>query len=151
MTTKDNAGDEAKRIIKTAAKIIENELKKILQSNATGSTTCYPSIDDIKIGWIPDHLRLFFSSIIHFELNVKTMEQYLRKAAMPRSVMPPMLFALAVDTDHMLASRRLNTQLFNLRFVESCNDVVCFKQRVVITEDIDDILHPCIRRQFHHF
>ena len=77
MTTKDNAGDEAKRIIKTAAKIIENELKKILQSNAMGSTTCYPSIDDIKIGWIPDHLRLFFSSIIHFGLNVKTMEQYL--------------------------------------------------------------------------
>lgn len=79
------------------------------------------------------------------------MEQYLIKAAMPRSVMPPMLFALAVDTDHMLASRWLNTQLFNLRFVESCNDVVCFKQGVVITEDIDDILNPCIRRQFHHF
>ena len=57
---RQNAGDEAKRIIKTAAKIIENELKKFLQSNATGSTTCYPSIDDVKIGWIPDHPRLFF-------------------------------------------------------------------------------------------
>ena len=52
-----NADDDAKRIIETAAKIIKNELKEFLQSNATGSTTCYPSIDDVKIGWIPDHLE----------------------------------------------------------------------------------------------
>ena len=52
--------DEAKRIIETAAKIIKNELKVFLQSNATGSTTYYPSINDVKTYWIPYHLRLFF-------------------------------------------------------------------------------------------
>ena len=62
------------------------------------------------------------------------------KAAMPRSVMPPMLFALVVESDHMFASRWLNTQLFNLGFVESYNEVVRFKQGMVMTEDIDDIL-----------
>ena len=55
MTTRQNAHDQVKRIIETAVKIIKNEPKEFLQSNATGSTTCYPSIDDVKIGWIPDH------------------------------------------------------------------------------------------------
>ena len=45
-----NAEDEAKRIIETAAKIIKNDLKEFLQSNGSSSTTCYPSIDDVKIG-----------------------------------------------------------------------------------------------------
>ena len=40
----------------------------------------------------------------------------------------------------MFASRWLNTQLFNLGFAESYNEVVLFKQGVVMTEDIDDIL-----------
>ena len=28
-------------------------------------TRCHPSIDDIKIGWIPDHLGFLLSSFIH--------------------------------------------------------------------------------------
>ena len=40
----------------------------------------------------------------------------------------------------MFASRWLNTQLFNLGFAESYTNVVRFKQRVDMTEDIDDIL-----------
>ena len=40
----------------------------------------------------------------------------------------------------MFASRWFNTQLFNLGFAESYNEVVRFKQGVVMTEDIDDIL-----------
>ena len=131
-----NAEDEAKRIIETAAKIIKNDLKEFLQSKGSG----YPSIDDVKIGWIPDNLSLFFSSFIRSELEVETIGQCMMKAAMPRSVMPPMLFALAVESDHMFASRWLNTQLFNLGFAESYTNVVRFKQGVVMTEDIDDIL-----------
>ena len=40
---RQNADDEAKRIIETAAKIIKHKLKEFLQSNATGSTTCLSS------------------------------------------------------------------------------------------------------------
>ena len=114
--------------------------KNFLQSNGSGSTTCYPSVDDVKIGWIPYNLRLFFSSFIRSELKVETIGQCMMKAAMPRSVMPPMLFALAVESDHMFASRWLNTQLFNLGFAETYTNVVRFKQGMVMTEDIDDIL-----------
>ena len=47
---RQNVDDEAKCIVETTAKIIKIELKEFLQSNTTGSTTCYASIYDIKIG-----------------------------------------------------------------------------------------------------
>lgn len=49
-----------------------------------------------------------------------------------------MLFA--IESNHMFASRWLNTQLFNLGFAQSYNEVNRFKQGVVMTEDVDDIL-----------
>lgn len=55
------------------------------------------------------------------------------KSAMPRSVMPSILFALTVESDHMFAPRWLNIQLLSLRFTESYNEVVHFKQIVVLT------------------
>ena len=42
---------------------------------------------------------------------------------MPRSVMRLIFFALIVESDHMFASRWLDTQLFNLGFAESYNEV----------------------------
>ena len=54
--------------------------------------------------------------------------------------MPPMLFAPAVESDYLSASRWLNTQLFSLGFAVSFNEIVRFKQVVVMTEDIDDVL-----------
>ena len=123
-----NGDDEAKRIIETATKIIKNELKEFLQSNP-----CYPSIDNVKIGWISDHLRLFFSSFIHSELKVETIEQCFMKVTMLRSVMPHMLFAIAVKPNHMSALGWLNTQLFSLGFAESYNEVIRFKQGLLIT------------------
>ena len=62
------------------------------------------------------------------------------KVAMSRFVMPLMLFALAVKSNHMFPSRWLNTQLFSHGFAESYNEVVCFKQGLVMTEDVDNIL-----------
>ena len=60
------------------------------------------------------------------------------KAAMPRSLIPLMLFSLPIQPNHMFASRWLNSQFFNLGCTELYNDVVRFKQGVVITKDIDN-------------
>ena len=57
------------------------------------------------------------------------------KAAMPRSVLPPMLFWLAVELDHIFGSRWLLTQLNKLGFTESYSEVNRFKQRVVVSDD----------------
>ena len=52
---RQNADDEAKRLVETAA-IIKNKLKQFLQSNPPASITCSPPITDVKVGWIPDSL-----------------------------------------------------------------------------------------------
>ena len=83
---RQNDDDEAKRIIETDTKIVKSKLKELLQSNATGSTTCYPSIDNIKIGWIPNHLCLCFSSFICSELKIWITGKWLIKAAIPRHI-----------------------------------------------------------------
>ena len=62
------------------------------------------------------------------------------KGGLPRSSTPPILFALTVELNHMFGSRWLNTQLFKLGFSESYSEVICFKQTVVMTEEIGAIL-----------
>ena len=47
---------------------------------------------------------------------------------------------MAVELDHMFGSEWLNTQLYKLGFAESYSEVTRFKQAVVMTEDIGDIL-----------
>ena len=122
MTTK-NPDEETKCIIETVAKVIKNKMKKFLQSNATGSTIFYPSIDYTKIGWISGHFCLFLSSFIRSELKVDTIGQCLMKSAMPRSAIPLMLFSLPIEPNHTFATRWLNSQLFNLGCTELYNDM----------------------------
>lgn len=136
---KANVDDEAKRIIETAAKLIKSDIKQFLLSNCDPGA--YPSIEEAeKANWIPDYLRLFLSLLIQSKLKVESIGQCVMKAALPRSVMPPMLFALAVEMDHMFASRWLNDQLFRLGFSESYHEVNRFKQGVVMSENVEDIV-----------
>ena len=51
-----------------------------------------------------------------------------------------MIFALAAELDHMFGSRWLNKQLFKIGFSESYSEVICFKQKVVRTDEIGAIL-----------
>ena len=45
--------------------------------------------------------------------------------------MPPILFALAVEVDHLYGSRWLNNELFKLGFCVSYSEVTRFKQACV--------------------
>ena len=54
------------------------------------------------------------------------------KACLPGSVMPPMLFAFAVETDRMFALRWLNDQLIKLGLSESYQELNHFKQRAIM-------------------
>ena len=135
---KANVDDEAKRIIETAAKLVKNDIKQFLLSKC--DSNAYPSIEEAEnANWIPDYLRFFLSFLIRSELKVESIGQCLMKAALPQSVMPPMLFALAVEMDHMF-TRWLNDQLFKLSFSESYHEVNRFKQGVVLSENVEEIL-----------
>ena len=73
-------------------------------------------------------------------MKFESIGQYIVKGALPRSFTPPILFAPAVELDHIFGSRWLNTQLFKLGFSESYSEVIRFKQTVVMIEEIGAIL-----------
>ena len=60
-------------------------------------------------------------------------------AARPRSALPPILFGLSVEIDHLFSSKWLLTQLHCLGFCLSVEEVLRFKQSVVLNENIDDL------------
>ena len=133
---RSNADDEAKQITEIA-KLIKNEIRDDLKR----STDIFPSTDDApKAGWIPDTLRYFLKQVIKSEVNVDSIGRCILKGALPRSFTLPILFALAMELDHILGSRWLKKQLFKLGFSESYSKVICFKQTVVMTEEIGAIL-----------
>ena len=134
-----NAENEAEIIIKMAVKIIKNDLRTFVR---TTNADTYPSTDDIQnCKWIPNTLRLLLSSLIQSELKVESIDQCIMKAAMPRSALvPPILFGFGVEVDHKCGMKWLSTEMFRLGFAVSYGEVYRFKQSVVMTENMDDIL-----------
>ena len=141
---KEDINDEAKRIIKTAAKLVKNNIKESIISNTNSSCT-YPTTEDAeKIGWIPELLRYFLSLLINQRLKVESIGQCIMKGSFPRSVIPPILLSLSVDMDYMFASRWLIDHLNKFGFAESYGEVNRFKQGVVVNEDVTNLIQSSL-------
>ena len=65
------------------------------------------------------------------------------KAARPRSVIPPLLFGLGVEMDHVFGSKWLINELSRLGFSISYDEVTRYKQSVVKNETIEDLQPEC--------
>ena len=128
--------EEKKRILKTAATLIKTELREINSNPAV-----YPSVLDAQCtDWIPDSLRFFLSHFTSSKLKIESIGQCIVKAALPRSVLPPIMFALAVELDLVFGSKWLIDQTNKLGFSESYHEVTRFKQGVVLSEDVDELI-----------
>ena len=131
--------DESLRIIETAAKIIHSDIR-----NTVYNMEHYPSESDIKSteqGWnfIPQSLLVFLKALIPSELKQVSTGQCIVKAARPRSSLPPVLFGLAVELDHIFGSKCLLNELSRLGFSISYSEVTRYKQSVVLSTDVEDI------------
>ena len=136
--------DEVTRILDTAAKFIKISLRIAVREKYTIDT--FPSAEDAtKLGWIPEELRRFLANIIKSEPKVESIGQCIVKAAMPTSVLPPILFALSVQLDHVFGSKWQLSLLEKLGFSLSYREVNRFKQTVVMSDNIEDIIQsiPC--------
>ena len=132
-----NIDDEAKRIVTTAAKLIKSQIKEKIYS-----TDFYPSteeISDLK-GPMPSYLNLFMEKLFPCELKQSSISQYILKAVKPRSVIPPILFGLGVELDHVLGSRWLIDELHKLGFCVSYREIAKSKQEVVANQNMDDVI-----------
>ena len=141
---KEDINDEAKRIIKTAAKLVKNNIKESIISNKNGSCT-YPTIEDAeKIGWLPELLRYFLSLLINQRLKVESIGQCIMKGSFPRSVIPPILLSLSVEMDYMFASKWFIDQLNKFGFATSHGEVNRFKQGDVVNEDVTNLMQSSL-------
>ena len=96
-----NAEDESTRIIKTAAKLIQMQLR-----STDYDIISYPSteiIGDLKSNkeWMPPLLQVFMECLVKDELKQASIGQTLVHAARPKSSIPPIMFGTAIDCDHM--------------------------------------------------
>ena len=136
---KENVEDEALRIITTAAKLIRQEIQRL-----SLKTEFYPTTQEIKESttnnsWCPLLLKTFLSKVVPNDIKQASIGQCIIKAARPRTAIPPLLFGMGIEVDHVFGSRWLVDELFKLGFSISYSEVNRFKQSVVQSEDL---MHP---------
>ena len=86
---------ESGRIIKTAGTLIKTEIRDRSYSN-----DFYPTNKEMQSPWILDNLRTFLSSFTKSSLKQESIGQVITKSTSPMQI-PPLLFALAVEVDHL--------------------------------------------------
>lgn len=137
---KANIEDEAERIVITAAKIIRAEIR-----DKEYNSDSYPTNDDISNieksrEWIPHHLQTLIKTIVSSELKQNSIGQCIVQAARPRSVITLTLFGLGVEVDHVFVSKWLINELSQLGFSISYDEVNRYKQSVIQSENLENLL-----------
>ena len=111
--------DESKQIVKPAAKLIREAIRKFDHSTST-----YASTNDIRDtkNHVPELLKLFVNEIASSTVKQNSVSQTIFSATRQRCLMTLQL-ALAVATDNCIAFEWLNTVLSNLGFAVSYDEV----------------------------
>ena len=140
---KENIAEESLRIVTTAAKIIQAEIR-----DSKYDMEYYPANEDIKNvehgkEWLPESLTAFMQVLVLSVTKQVSIGQFLLKAARPRSVIPPLLFGLGVEMDHVFGSKWVINELSGLGFSISYHEFTRYKQSVVKNETIEDLQPEC--------
>ena len=72
------------------------------------------------------------------EVKQGSIGQCILKALKPNSVIPPLMFGLAVEVDHVIGSKWLNNELSRLGFCLSYSEVQRYKQSVLVHKDANN-------------
>ena len=105
----------------------------------------YPSLESISdIGqneeFVPPHLGILLESLIYNNLKRTSIGQAIVHASRPRSSLPPILFGIATEMDHVFGSKWLVTELNRLGFSLSYDEIQRYKQSVIENENLNEIL-----------
>ena len=135
-----NEEEESVRIIKTAAKLIQMQIRSMDTDMSN-----YPStskIGDVEYNkeWLPPLLKIFMESLINSRLKQASIGQTIVHATRPRSSIPPIMFGITVDCDHMFGSSWLIRTLNQLGFCLRVDEITRYNQSVVQNEKITDVL-----------
>ena len=137
---KENATEDKYRIIEAAAKLIRAEIREMKFSKDV-----YPddeSIADPEEGlkWIPKSLRMLLEPVIDSKQKQDTLGQCIVYAARHKTAILPVPFGVGVEMDHVFGSEWLTSQLYDLGFSISDDEVKLYKQSVLQAESIEDVI-----------
>ena len=137
----NDAKSESKRIVQIVSKLIFGELKSIIFYTSAYSTN--EMIKDVNCNkeWLPELLRTLLESLVNNPLKQASIGQYIIYAARPRSALPKILLGSAIELDLVFGSRWLLTEQSCLGFSLSTDEVVRYKQSVVVNESPNDSLN----------
>ena len=149
---RNNVEDEAKRIVATAAKLIREEIR-----NLHLSMECYPSKEEITDSvdensrWMAYLLSTFLSYVVPDTVKRASMCQCIIKSSRPRTALPPLLFGLGIECDHVFGSKWLVNELYRLGFSISYSEVNTFKKSVAVNHSGENLITHVYPQLFTQF
>ena len=143
----ENIQEETARIIKTAANLLMAEIREQMYD-----TSLYPSQEDISANTsLPSGMKSFLEILVKNDLKQESIGQAILYASKPRSFIPPVLFGLGVEVDHLFGSRWLIDELNRLGFSVSYSEVLRFKQSAVKEDDTSKTFETLVPGTFTQF
>ena len=132
--------EEKKEIIKTAARLILNDIKSI-----DTPKKYYPDPSDLQsldynLKFVPESLQLFLRNIFserNADLKMSSVGQTIIQAARPRVLIAPLQIGLGVQMHHHFASKFLVDTLNKLGFSSSYTEVQKFEQSAAASQGAD--------------
>ena len=131
----DSTHREEMRLVKAAATMIKNDIKR-----HDGSKGTYPSSSDmsseITISILPESLILLLHTLIvgvDKKLKIAHIGQAIAQATRPRVLIAPLQLGLTVQMHHQFGSRFLTDSLHRHGFCSSYPEVQMFERNAVVT------------------
>ena len=137
---------EKMAIIKTASKLILNDIKSIDTVNVKDT---YPSAVDMSTvkskNVVPESLQAFLQMIIVESITserlVSSLGQAIVQSALPRSIICPLQLGLGVQMHHQFGSKFLIETLHSLGFCSSYREVQKFESSAALAEAQESLIH----------
>ncbi len=85
-------------------------------------------------------MQIFLKHIVVSEVKQNSISQAIIQASRPRSVIAPVMFGVGVEMDHVFGSKWLINELSHLGFSISYDEVVRYKQSVIQSETLENLL-----------
>ena len=147
-SSRDSMEDKAEWIVSTAAKIIRDGIREKIYDCKS-----YPANEDIasisqSSQWVPHHLQTFLKLIVISEVKQNSIGHAIVQASRPRSVIAPIMFGVGIEMDHVFGSKWLINELSHLGFSISYDEVVKYKQSVIQSETLENLLSEYIPGTF---
>lgn len=129
---KTNISEEKRRIIHAAASLIKSEAR-----STNYSADQYPSKSDIEnySDFLPSSLQYLMELLVKNNVKQASIGQCILKAMKPNSVIPPLQFGLGVEVVNAIGSKWLSNELSRLGFAVSYDEVIRFKQSVLVSKE----------------